>query len=101
MLSDWHLAKRTASYNSDVCEQRIEAYADKVLRLTALQRSDHPVKHLRAYLLGDLLEDELIFPGQAHLIDASLYRQVMVDGPRILSKLPAPHGGALRDRPRG
>jgi hypothetical protein len=27
----------------------------------------------------------MIFPGQAHLIDASLYRQVMDDGPRILT----------------
>jgi hypothetical protein len=36
------------------------------------------------FLLGDLVEGELIFQGQAHRIDASLFRQVMVDGPQIL-----------------
>lgn len=84
VLSDWQLAKRTESYSSDVCEQRIDLYADKVLELAEIQRADHPVKELRVYLLGDLVEGELIFPGQAHLVDASLYRQVVVDGPRIL-----------------
>ena len=34
--------------------------------------------------LGDIVEGELIFPGQSHLIDSSLYRQVTVDGPRIM-----------------
>jgi hypothetical protein len=36
-------------------------------------------------LLGDIVEGELIFSGQHHQIDASLYRQVTIDGPRILS----------------
>ncbi len=85
ILSDWQLAKLTASYSSKICEKRIEQYADKVCKLVEIQRADHPVKSLRVYLLGDLLEGEMIFPGQSHLIDGSLYRQVMVDGPRILS----------------
>lgn len=84
VLSDWQLAKRTPTYNTQVCDERIGLYADKVLRLTDIQRADHAVKSLRVYLLGDLLEGELVFPGQAHLIDASLYSQVLVDGPRIL-----------------
>lgn len=83
-LADWQLAKKTPSYNTDVCEQRIEVYGDRVLKLAAIQRADHPVNSLRVYMLGDLVEGELIFPGQAHRIDASLFRQVMVDGPRIL-----------------
>ena len=60
------------------------AYADKILKLTDIQRSDHPVDECVVYALGDIVEGELIFPGQSHLIDASLYRQVTVDGPRIL-----------------
>ena len=84
MLSDWQLGKRTPSYSSEVCEQRVRLYADKVARLADVQRSDHPVRAVRVWLLGDLVEGELIFPGQAHRIDASLYRQVAVDGPRIL-----------------
>jgi hypothetical protein len=84
VLSDWQLAKVTSTYSSAVCEERIERYADKLIELTRIQRADHPVNDLRAYLLGDLIEGEQIFPGQAHHIDASLYMQVMVDGPRIL-----------------
>lgn len=85
VLSDLQLAKVTPTYNSDVCEQRIEEYARKVAKLVEIQRSDHPVRDLRIYLLGDVVEGELIFGGQAHRIDASLYRQVVVDAPRILA----------------
>ena len=89
MLSDWQLGKKTPTYSSEVCEQRVARYAEKVTRLAGIQRADHPVREVRVWLLGDLVEGELIFPGQAHRIDASLYRQVAVDGPRIL-------GGFLR-----
>jgi hypothetical protein len=84
VLSDWQLAKVTPSYNSKVCEERVRLYGDKVIRLANIQRADHPVRDLHVWLLGDLVEGELIFPGQSHLIDASLYRQMVVDGPRIL-----------------
>lgn len=84
VLGDWQLAKVTPAYNSRIAEERIEKYAQKVLRITEIQRSAHPVRRLHVWILGDIVEGELIFPGQAHLIDASLYRQVTVDGPRIL-----------------
>lgn len=84
LLSDWQLAKVTPSYSSEVCAQRIQTLAEKVRTLVDIQRADHPVKELRVYLLGDLVEGEMIFPGQAHRIDASLFRQVMLDGPQIL-----------------
>lgn len=89
VLSDWQLAKVTPDYNTAVCEKRMDEYAARLEKIVSVQRADHPVKELRVYLLGDLVEGELIFPGQAHLVDASLYRQVTVDGPRIL-------GGFLR-----
>lgn len=84
VLSDFQLAKRTPTYSSAICERRVEEYAERVVRLTRVQRADHPVKELRVYLLGDIVEGEMIFPGQQHLIDASLYQQVVVDAPRIL-----------------
>ena len=85
VLSDWQLGKSTPTYSSEICEQRMAQYGEKVLELANIQRSHHPVDELRVYLLGDLVEGEMIFPGQAHRIDASLFRQVLVDGPRILS----------------
>jgi hypothetical protein len=84
VLSDWQLGKQTPSYNSEVCEDRIEIYADKIVSIVETNRSAFPIKKLKVYLLGDIVEGELIFPGQAHLIDSSLYRQMTVDGPRIL-----------------
>lgn len=84
VLGDWQLGKKTSSYSSEVCEERIERLADKVERLVKLQRQDHPVRELRIWAVGDLVEGELIFPGQHWTIDSSLFRQVVIDGPRIL-----------------
>jgi predicted phosphodiesterase len=84
VLSDWQLAKITPTYDSATCEQRVEKYAEKVVELTDIQRLDHPVRKLHVWVLGDIIEGELIFPGQHWLIDSSLYMQVCVDGPRIL-----------------
>lgn len=76
LLADWQWGKVTPDYNSEVTAQRVQRYADKAARLIELQRSHHPVNEARIYLLGDLLEGEEIFPGQAHRIDASLYSQL-------------------------
>ena len=85
MLGDLQLGKVTPTYNSKVCEQRISRFADKVRRLTDIQRKDHPVREARVWMLGDMIEGcGNIFPGQQWLIDSSLYRQVGLDGPRIV-----------------
>ena len=84
VLSDWQLGKLTPGYDSPMCEERIELYADKLTTIVETHRPAFPIKELRVYLLGDIVEGELIFPGQAHLIDSSLYQQMTVDGPRIL-----------------
>lgn len=86
LLSDWQLGKVTPTYNSEICADRISQLAEKVQRLVDLQRKAHPVRELRVYLLGDLIEGEDIFPGQAHLVDASLYNQVFHGG-EILADL--------------
>lgn len=84
MLGDLQLGKMTPNYNSEVCEERIERYADKVLQLTDIQRADHPVKEAHVWMLGDIIEGVCLFPGQQFLVDASLYRQITLDGPRIV-----------------
>lgn len=85
--SDYQLGKRTPTYNSEVCEERVKEYCARVAKLVDIQRLDHPVKRAAIFVLGDIVEGELIFPGQAHHIDTSLYRQVTIDGPRILGGL--------------
>jgi hypothetical protein len=86
LLADWQYGKVTPEYDSDKAAERIRRYADKAVRLIEYQRAHHPVNEARIYLLGDLLEGELIFPGQAHRIDASLYRQLF-DGAALLAEV--------------
>lgn len=86
LLADWQFGKRTPEYDSDVARARIDRYTVKALRIIDYVRRHHPVDEARIYLLGDLVEGELIFPGQSHRIDASLYRQVF-EGAEILANL--------------
>lgn len=85
VFADWQLGKVTPTYNSDVLANRIETYTDKLIEITQIQRAHHPVDTLHVWLLGDIVEGEEIFPGQSHLIDSGLYRQVGVNGPEIIS----------------
>ena len=82
--SDWQLGKLTPSYSSEICEQRVEDYCRRADTIVDVQRGDHPIKNAAIFLVGDMIEGELIFPGQSWHIDSSLYRQITVDGPRIL-----------------
>jgi hypothetical protein len=83
-FSDLQLGQVTSSYNSEVAEQRVQQYADKIIRLTELQRASHPIRRAKLYLLGDLIEGELIVPSHPHQVDSSVYAQVALNGPRIL-----------------
>lgn len=85
VFADWQLGKVTPDYNSEVLARRIEQYTEKMLEITEIQRAHHPVKDLHVWLLGDIVEGEEIFPGQSHLIDSGLYRQVGVNGPEIFT----------------
>lgn len=86
VFADWQMGKITPTYNTEVLEKRIELYTEKLLEITEIQRLHHNVDSLHVWLLGDIVEGEEIFAGQSHLIDSGLYRQVGINGPRILSK---------------
>lgn len=83
-FADWQLGKQTPDYNSEVCRKRIDIYGDKFLEITNIHRQHHPINEAHVWLLGDIVEGEEIFPGQSHLVDSSLYRQVGVNGPEIM-----------------
>jgi hypothetical protein len=76
VLSDLQLAKVTPTYNSAVAAERVDRFARKVSLLTGIARHAHPVREARVYLLGDIVEGELIFPHQPFQIDASLIAQI-------------------------
>ena len=84
VIADWQLAKITPDYNSQVCEERIYKYAEKIIQLTEIQRQDHPVKELHIWALGDIIEGELIFPGQSFLVFVFLFLLFTVVGKLIM-----------------
>ena len=75
-LSDLQGGKRTPTYDTAVMEKRVDAYARKSLDLIDLHRNAATVNGIRSWWLGDMVEGEDIFPGQAYLIDSSTYEQV-------------------------
>jgi len=75
-LTDWQLGKHTSSYSTEVCEQRVRAAVAKTIKLTEIQRADHPVRECHVMLGGDLVEGVSIFPGQPWEVDSSAFAQV-------------------------
>lgn len=75
-MTDWQLGKRTESYDSDVCQQRVRLAVQKTTKLTEIQRADHPVRECVVMLGGDLIENVSIFPGQPFEVDSTAFTQV-------------------------
>ena len=74
-MTDWQGAKRTASYNSQVMRRRVMEFAEKAVRITDIQRADHPVKEVTIAFGGDMVEGLFNFPSQAFEIDSTLFEQ--------------------------
>lgn len=85
LLSDLQTGKITPDYNSDICRERVMRYAEKIVRITNVQRADHPVRKCVVPMLGDMVEGVDIFPGQQWLIDSTLYQQVFNSTPSIIA----------------
>lgn len=75
-LSDWQIGKRTETYDTDVCVQRVRHVVDRVKRIAEIQRADHPVPHCVVLFGGDHVEGNGIFPGQVHEVDSTSYSQL-------------------------
>lgn len=74
--TDWQNGKRSTTYGIEKCSNRIEQLAAKVLALTTLQRSHHPVRECVVMFGGDMVEGITIFPGQAWEVEAHLFEQL-------------------------
>ena len=74
-MTDWQGAKRTVSYNSEVMRKRVMEFASKAVRITDIQRADHPVKTCHILFGGDMVEGLFNFPTQAFEVDATLFEQ--------------------------
>ena len=87
--TDWQGSKVTTSYNSNIMRERVMEFANKSVRITEIQRSDHPVKDCTIMFGGDMVEGLFNYPAQLWEIDASLFTQfttvsfLMVDFVRV------------------
>ena len=88
--TDWQGSKVTTSYNSEVMRKRVMEFAQKSVKITDIQRNDHPVKDCTVMFGGDMVEGLFNYPAQLWEIDASLFTQfttvsfLMVDFVRYL-----------------
>ena len=88
--TDWQGAKVTTSYNSEIMRTRVLQFADKIVLLTDLQRSHHPVKECVVMFGGDMVEGLFNYPAQLWQIDSSLFGQfttvsrLLVDFVRVM-----------------
>jgi hypothetical protein len=76
LCSDWHTGKQTASYSTEVAQARISRLGEKIVRLTEIERADHPVPECHVLLAGDLADGTAIFPGHAYEVDSTMFTQV-------------------------
>jgi hypothetical protein len=74
-MTDWQGAKQTTSYNSKVMAKRVMNFAERAVRITDIQRADHPVNDCVIMFGGDMVEGLFNFPNQAFEIDATLFQQ--------------------------
>ena len=74
-LTDWQGAKKTITYDSEVMRKRVLEFCKKAIRITDIQRADHPVKDVTIMFGGDMVEGLFNFPTQAFEIDATLFEQ--------------------------
>lgn len=74
-MTDWQGAKRTTSYDSKIMTKRVLEFAKTAVRITDIQRADHPVNDCVIMFGGDMVEGLFNFPGQAFEIDATLFEQ--------------------------
>ena len=74
-MTDWQGAKLTTSYNSEVMKERVKLFVAKALKITEIQRADHPVKDCTIMFGGDMVEGLFNFPTQPFEVDATLFKQ--------------------------
>lgn len=84
--TDWQLGKKTVSYDVETVDKRIRQLAEKVIRITNIQRQAHPVREAVLLVGGDMVENVDLFPGQGWEIEAHLYEQLF-ETARILEQL--------------
>lgn len=86
-ISDTQIGKVTASYNSKVAVERLMDLARTVVHIAEVRRQAADIDEVHLALGGDMVEGELIFPHQPHLIDQSVFDQALLTTPLIIAEV--------------
>jgi len=65
-MADVHFGKRTATYDPEVCQDRLTRLGDKLAGIQSLLAGTYRIDKLVVCLLGDLNDGGQIFAGQEH-----------------------------------
>lgn len=76
LLSDVHIGRVTTDFDSRVCEARFRYYMRKLVRIADLHREAYPIDELYLFVLGDIIDNEVLFPTQPHEIEMPVFDQV-------------------------
>jgi len=74
-LTDWQGAKKTTTYDSEIMRKRVMEFCHKAVKITDIQRADHPVKNVTICFGGDMIEGLFNFSSQVFEIDSTLFEQ--------------------------
>jgi hypothetical protein len=85
-LSDTQFGKITQTYDSEIASERVQEFARRAVKCIERHKQYATVDEVHLYLGGDMIEGELIFPGQAHMIDQSVFDQAVKTCPDALAR---------------
>lgn len=74
-MTDWQGSKKTNSYDSKVMRKRVMSFAEKAVKISNIQRADHPVNDCVIMFGGDMVEGLFNFPTQVFEIDSTIFEQ--------------------------
>lgn len=92
LLSDCHIGEEVdrdethlAEYDIDTFERRMRVYYDSIMSIVNRQRLTTPMPDAHIFMLGDMVEGEQIFRGQAARIECDVMEQFF-QGKAIISR---------------
>jgi len=71
-ISDVHVGKKTQTYNSTVFKERLNNLCDKYVKTTKQLGTFNEIDNLNIFILGDIIDGELVYPTQAHHIEMDI-----------------------------
>lgn len=69
LVGDTHIGRKTYSFNKEVLAERMEILKENVYRVKKIINKSYSLPELHIFLLGDMIDGEAIFKGQAYKQD--------------------------------